>query len=463
MRWKVKPQVVVVKGELSVGNVKKLPIHDLDLTKSVVNLTGRSIHVVSRSGVVYTVPPLPSHPASGIVVIRVTARHLSARVKVDTSSLNYSSNKDDSLIYESVATGTYESYNGVHSSKYDVTIDQATFNKYGGKVYVESVDLVIACCDLSEVPPHPYSVLGKSTAAVRDDAELQSGLKYRIEIIDNYAEYGDRFVNVLGEVFKIEAVVDGSMEPGVYKYTSPPVTSSNSSLPPTAKRYTWAEADAELSLWKTFAEAETAGDVQTARQAELAKIKHEQALAEIAAKAKHSEDELERKRQEFFEDQQRKEREHQRKLDQLQEERRLTLQSMDDDLIRKQRQFMEELSRKELDWRLSQERTRDDFYDRRKEKRRERKSERKYLKRIKRIEERVLSRKDGSAKLKHELDSLKQQYEMERIRNDHSLALTKHSYEERSANRKDTTEVLKFMPLLVSGIASAAGYILSRI
>lgn len=141
---------------------------------------------------------------------------------------------------------------------YTVTLKE--IEDAGGSIYIPEIDLVI---DLTEDPNavalHPHSIEHRrldEDACVQNDvgrpANRMGGIFYHI--VDNNGVFGDRWINLAGQVFKVPACEDHKDANGVYVHGYSQARSRHHSVKD-YRYYTFEEAEKELQLFKTFDQA----------------------------------------------------------------------------------------------------------------------------------------------------------------------------------------------------------------
>lgn len=168
-------------------------------------------------------------------------------------------------------------------------VDDLMIKRHHNSVYLEQVDMVVSREDVCRDVVHPYSSLGQALIINHNPFVFS----YSILINDPEKQFGDRFININGDVYQVRSTVDYSVSPGVYVYTD--ITT----------RYDFHEADEKLKLYTTAAIARQLGvpeehvkaqiDQQTLqykrelldKEKEIAEIKHAQSLEDLVRKQEH--------------------------------------------------------------------------------------------------------------------------------------------------------------------------------
>lgn len=339
------------------------------------------ITVVLRSGLQITLPPTTVGGYRDFIVRHrvVTTRE----VKVNTVALSNNTSVESQLIRETIEKGEtrYQQGQRIIELKYAVSRDELLGS--GGSLYLTNLDIVITTLRDHAIPFHPHSEAGIRNRMIEENEHINTvgSFGYTIEIIDNTGVFGDRFVNVNNEVFKIHVRKDPNRPSGVYRVSSGPVKGDVDFAPPKSEYYTFDEIPTTLGLYKSYEEALTLGDVFAARKVEL---------DELAISIKREEAELKAEKQ-------RREAAFDRLKHELEEER-----------LRQE----DERKRKEAEFKAT--------------------------------ESRFLERQ---ARLKEEIAELEHRRQMESIhRKDH--------YEEKSYQRKDSSDLLKYIPAVVAAVAA---------
>lgn len=160
-------------------------------------------------------------------------------------------------------------------------IDLETLRNYGGTVYYSELDLLVSMLPSAQVPAHPYSAEGRNQHLISSESVLNEaiGFGYSISIVDNAGQYGDRYFNIAGKIYRIPASKDPTRRDGIYVASPLPVQGEMGMRDPKVRYYPFELAETELGLYRTVEEAKTLGDPTTSRREALAKLEHDLAAA----------------------------------------------------------------------------------------------------------------------------------------------------------------------------------------
>ncbi len=176
-------------------------------------------------------------------------------------------------------------FNRMQSSHIDYFVSLADLEKAGGSIYLESLDLVISVVGLTDMPYHPHSLHGERQGLMPPtDSREHIHFHYHIEIHDQDGNFGDRFINVGGEVFNVKADRSGQRRNGVYIAGSPPVMSASGQAPTRCHYLPFEEAEKKLHLYLSYKEALTLGNPADVYKRELEELAHANKLEEAENK-----------------------------------------------------------------------------------------------------------------------------------------------------------------------------------
>lgn len=300
---------------------------DAGLAYEFFNGLGRAVTVSLRTGVRYVIPSIPGTPFRGFLVrTRYEARGF--EVKVDagdlSNDLGRKSSVEAELLVKSRLFNAPSQQQQVASLDYVISPEEFDLN--GGSIYLSNVDLCLSSLNPAYASPHPYSLVGGRNETLLQEMEsMPHGLLYRIRIIDQHGRYGDRYINLNGEVFQIRHERDTDLRDGVYALGHNPATGEFEMCGPRTLFFEFETADKELRLYRSHLEARTLGDPDSSYKRELDRVKHDNAVREQELKA-------ERLQQEFDHAQRVRELERER------EEAKARFQQKEDQL--KEREFI---------------------------------------------------------------------------------------------------------------------------
>lgn len=290
MRYYNSPRAISVKvtkikpATPSVGSRDRPPV---DLHISYRNYTKVPISCVLRNGYGFQIPPEP-RVGKGVFTITVT---YSLWNGVKTDIHHVLNDIDDNSSYElkaiaaAITEGTQvqDRQRKVFRVEFSVTLDE--LKDGGGSLYLRELDLLTSVLETPHVPQHPYDqrTLTRNLAEGNPAINDTDVFGYYVRIVDNESVFGDHYLNLNGEVFKVPAVVDMVMESGVYLISSHPIKGNQPLPPPRFKIISFEDATKELNLFRTYAEAESLGDVfgEKERLLKEANIKRERELKEL--------------------------------------------------------------------------------------------------------------------------------------------------------------------------------------
>ena len=251
------------------------------------NSLNTTVVVMTRTGVKYHIPPMAGASFKGFVVR--TNYRVVAGVNVDTHDLWNDSGHATTAEAELIAKVVSRDDTVVKAGRYphaglvDYVVQYSDFEDYGGSVYLSNLDLTLSILPIEDAPPHPYSLVGmrQSVAAEVEELVERKGLTYQIRIVDRLGRFGDRYVNLGGEVFQIRAERNcEDMQCGVYAVSNYPAN-GDQSLPQARSRYfKFEDVAKELHLYLTFNEAKTLGNPQDIYKRDLDERAHQQKLRE---------------------------------------------------------------------------------------------------------------------------------------------------------------------------------------
>lgn len=294
------PETLIAGG---LGSVPASPQAHLNL--GFYNGLSVPVTVITRTGVRYTIPFCQGATFRGFV-IRSSYRW-GHGVKVDTHELlndqGLTTSQEASLLDQQLRRDNPRIHRAYEpDGVLDYLISAREFEQMGGSVYLENLDLTLSVNEGPYVPSHPFSLAGiRKQLAAGVLAEEAKGLSYGIRIVDRLGRFGDRYVNIGGEVFQIRAERNNN-EPadGVYAVSQLPAAGMGQ-VPEQGRcvHYRFEDADKALQLYTTYNDAKTLGNPQDVYKRDLEERAHRLKLEDLdfkERKAKWERESDERKR-----------------------------------------------------------------------------------------------------------------------------------------------------------------------
>lgn len=149
-----------------------------------------------------------------------------------------------------------------------------------GVFYHDELDTLFKFGDEPFEVPHPHSFAGRKLAGEHNANELREkhGFIFWVEIIDNLGKYGDRYLSICNQVYKIVAREDKNRPDGLYIVSSKPTNGKINPNEVSTKYYRFEDVEKELGIYPTYEQALSYGDVALTRKRELAELEHAIAL-----------------------------------------------------------------------------------------------------------------------------------------------------------------------------------------
>lgn len=292
----------------------------------IFNGLGRPVSAAYRTGIRQTIPNLINASRQAVMIRLSYITH--AGVNVDTALLlnddGNEGSKSSQLLHASAARKLTEFHHSgvgwMNVAHVDYFVSMADFQANGSSVYIDELDIVLSLNSLDETPFHPHSLHGVRDRLMPSPLdEVGQAFHYRVEIHDRDGVFGDRFVNVGGEVFPIKRRTDQRGRAGVYVVSSYPANTITGVTSQRVRHYTFEEADKALHLYHSALEAQTHGNPADLYKKELEDLAHQNKVEEnrMKAEARRRDAEFESRKRDWEMEQQ------EAKRDQLREERRL--------------------------------------------------------------------------------------------------------------------------------------------
>lgn len=247
-----------------------------EITRRFINGTQRPITVIERNNLQVTFPPQMLGTFQGFIIRVVIS--LTREVNVNTSRLSNGTSAADKVIAEVFRNGYTRRVGGRTQFQYDYHVSPEDIESNGGSLYLTDLDVVVSNLNPDRpdlFPNHPYSEASIHSTMLEEDSGVNTvgSFGYSLRIIDSNHIFGERYININKQVFRIPVIDDSTLKDGVYLTSSGPATGRRGYVPPTTKRYTFEEADESLGLYQTMEEARTLGDVFSEKEREFQEYK----------------------------------------------------------------------------------------------------------------------------------------------------------------------------------------------
>lgn len=399
------------------------------------NNSAQHLTVVNRQGLRVRIPPNPMG-GDGTLIVKLTVM-VDTNVILDIEDLFISDNPHDQQLAKIIKAG-YDRIGGQrgHHHSIDFTIEVDAIGSKGGNVYYRNLDIVVSTLNKEHVAKHPATqAYHKELLITRNEAvnDTQS-FGYSICIVDAKNRFGKRFININKQIYSVPVKIDPSLPDGVYCTSSGSVEGDVDYAIPTTKCYSFEEADSVLGMYRTVDEAKSYGDVFAQREREL---------KELTIRAKEEEHRI---KQEKLQN------------DQELERRKLEIDNLKADHDSKIKHEREMRERETEQFKYDMERLKSEEKQRQEteKQQRERKAEEFKLDMERQRNEEERRRKQEIANHERRIERLKEEYaQLEHQRKIETLRY-KEEYEQRSYKRKESSELIKFIPSLITGIFAIA-------
>lgn len=292
-----------------------------------VNKLPRDVCVVLRSGIAMEIPrETEFHPQfEFIVTVDIELSHtLRPKFEEFLSKVGEHSSNELKFIREEYIRCRKYSAHGFITMKLEYPLSLDALKAHGGSVYLYEVDTVVSLGTQATAALHPFSDQGLHARMALESGLLGDDKKFAIqfEIVDNAGLIGDRFINVLGHVYRIQPKKDPTRKDGVFQVGNNPALTGSTQSEILSIYSPIEEADERFKLYRSFEAARDLGDEGTRQKREAAEI--ERGLLELKA-------EIARERSKLDLDSIELEKERQRQQLEYEEQQRLISKRREED------------------------------------------------------------------------------------------------------------------------------------
>ena len=256
------------------------------VTTSYRNLLGYPICIVDRNNIVATIPSSTHHHGRSELIVEYRL-NFSGDVNLNWDSIL---NEKSSIPLVDAIRAVTEPENVKlsivgHEIIVEYIVSHVNLSSKAFVIYLDQLDIVVAKSDRVHNTVHPYSPVGQVFVS-NNELNLE-GFYYQVIINDPYSEFGERYINVNGSVFKVKRTCDHASKPGVYVYTKDECKVDTEYSPDFgASYYNFTEADAKVQMYATSQMAATLGDAFYAQEQSVKTLESsaKKNLAELAFK-----------------------------------------------------------------------------------------------------------------------------------------------------------------------------------
>lgn len=271
---------------IKVGEPESGGISHYQINTRYINNTQKVIRAKLRSNMELTFPPVPQRSEHSRDHQFLVRHELVVSATCAEQMKNYFNGLDEDV------TGALELFRNVYLKVYDdlykpfqkrelrCTIEyvftEQDLRQTNGVFYHDELDTLFKFGEEPFGVPHPYSFAGKKLES-EQNAELlreKHGFIFWVEIIDNHGRYGDRYLTICNQVYKIAAREDKNRPDGLYIVSSKPTNGKISPDEVSTKFYRFEDIEKELGIYSTYEQALSFGDVALSRKRELAELEH---------------------------------------------------------------------------------------------------------------------------------------------------------------------------------------------
>lgn len=248
---------------------------------SYINSTNHDITIVQRSGFRATIPAKPNFRSRSFIIREEW--HILPEVKENVRAVLNGVDEDSSAVMKLMKSILQESDKqmGRHARAnliLDHPISVEQLEHYGRSVYHHETDCVISMLGLFSAPLHPYSEEGRNKQMLVDAPVKigEKGFGYCVEVVDNTGRFGDRFINITNQIYRVRSTKDPTRRDGIYLGSNEPDGGEFSTGKYHVKHIPLDAQDQEsFGLYRSYEDAMNLGDMTMSRKRELASIEHE--------------------------------------------------------------------------------------------------------------------------------------------------------------------------------------------
>ena len=383
---------------------------------SYYNFTGKPIYVTGRNGIIIKINPTFIYGLSGKFIIRYNLLF----DKDENITIPVNSPEEDvvKVFNDSFVSSTESNYISQRAMHYDCVFDLKDIEDNDGAIYIRNLDILLSTDKTVEIAIHPFSeIANKNRAIKRIKDSINEYTNFCVRIVDNTGKLPTQYIKVAGRVLAIAPIRDIKAKNGVYVLENKLVDGANSrsrnnvAISKLSQHRVHSKERKEPIIFKRYEDALNFNDLL-----EKEKMEYEQSINEFRKL------ELAYKENELAFRQNEKEFESSIKLKEMEfkeEEIKLRKEIMEMDIKRKRDEEIIDSLKRESAYNLS-------------------------------IEKNKLAEKEL------EIKKLQQEYSVAELKLKKELLELKEEYEKLANFRRNVTDTLKAIPVLITGSLAVA-------
>lgn len=262
-----------------------------------INYTPTDISIVMRNDVRVRIPSKANLNHTGFIIREKYVFHSSC---INDMVRLFKTNESDLSTELQCMLPKFIEVSGYRHSHHvefvlDTTISTETLKESNGTFYSINKDLIVSMLDLWDAPMHPYSEKSTFNLKFKDIANLNDGLSFFIEIVDNANQITPKLFNLAETIYEVKPITDASRSSGVYLSIAKLDIHGEKQIK--MVRYDLSDAEKLIGLYSTREEAIAHGDIAGANKLKIAELDHGAAMRQDSNKAKILELEMTAKEQ----------------------------------------------------------------------------------------------------------------------------------------------------------------------
>ena len=407
-------------------DIKPIPVSDIELRYtgamtglSYFNATGVELFITTRNGIITKLEPTYLNSEAGKLVIR------SSLIYDDEESVSVPTDSHEEevmgIYYDSFARSSEYRYNGKRTMCYDSVVTLESLREANGFLYIRNLDIVVSLIKNIDINIHPFTIAGGTRRLLqRIEDEKKEYTNISIKIIDNSGRLTTQYVKIAGVVQSITPVKNLKYKDGVYILNNKFVKSIDEDSKPNVS---YASLDKHRSNHPNYKEPLIFKRYEDALNfkgvIEIERLKTERAERDF------------RKREMEY-------REREMKLRQKERDKDIEFKNMENEFKEKELKSKENILKLERSKRREEEK----------------------IDALRRQHTMDLTlERSRQAELELRLKEYQTRHSERELKHKEELMRLKEDYEKRSNDRKNTSELIRSAPVVITGLAAVAGVI----